>query len=164
MCVALNALDARVRVRGPDGRERQIVFDEFHRLAGNTPQIDTNLLPDELILSIDLPKSPYSSHSCYLKVRDRASYAFALVSVAAAVAFDGPNISRARLSLGGVDHKPWRAQSAEQMLIGKPLILENLKLAADEALSQAQPHKFNEFKVDMAKRAIVRAFLIAGGS
>jgi xanthine dehydrogenase YagS FAD-binding subunit len=96
-------------------------------------------------------------------VRDRASYAFALVSVAAAVAFDGANISGARLSLGGVAHKPWRAESAEQMLIGKPLTLENLKRAADEALSQAWPHKFNEFKVVMAKRAIVRAFLIAAG-
>jgi xanthine dehydrogenase YagS FAD-binding subunit len=100
MCVALSALEARVRVQGPDGKERVIPFDDFHRLPGETPHIDTSLMPDELILSIDLPVSSYAAHSCYLKVRDRASYAFALVSVAAAIALDDQIVSSARLSLG----------------------------------------------------------------
>ena len=105
MCVALSALGATVQVRGPRG-DRAIPFTEFHRLPGKTPEIDTNLRPDELILSIDLPKSPYAGHSTYIKVRDRASYAFALVSVAAALDLDGDTIRSARLALGGVVHKP----------------------------------------------------------
>ena len=108
MCVALAALDAKIRVRGSKG-ERMIPFADFHRLPGNTPQTDTNLQPGELILSIDLPKSPYAQHSHYLKVRDRASYEFALVSVAAALELDGNTVRSARIALGGVAHKPWRA-------------------------------------------------------
>ena len=118
LCVALAALDATVRVQGPAG-ERQIPFRDFHRLPGATPERDTNLQPGELILSIDLPPSPYAAHSHYLKVRDRASYDFALVSVAAALELDSRIIRGARIALGGVAHKPWRAESAERLLAGR---------------------------------------------
>src|SRR5437588_3137917 len=119
MCVALAALEAVVRVRGPKG-EREIPSADFHRLPGNTPNIDTNLQPDELIIAVDLPEIPFATRSHYLKVRDRASYAFALVSVAAALDVDSNNkIKAARIALGGVAHKPWRASKAEAELIGK---------------------------------------------
>jgi xanthine dehydrogenase YagS FAD-binding subunit len=162
MCVALAALEATVRVRGAHG-ERTIPFHELHRLPGKTPQFDTTLRPDELILSIDLPKSSYAAHSHYLKVRDRASYAFALVSVAAALDLDGSNIRSARLALGGVAHKPWRSEKAEQMLAGKPLTPESFQAAADELVAGAKPYEFNAFKVEMAKHAVVRALTVAGG-
>ena len=162
MCVALAALEATVRVRGAKG-ERMIPFSEFHRLPGKTPQIDTNLRPDELILSIDLPKSAYAAHSHYLKVRDRASYAFALVSVAAGLDVDGSTIKSARLALGGVAHKPWRSVKAEQMLAGKPMTVESFHGAADELLAGARPYEHNKFKVEMARRAVVRALSVAGG-
>src|SRR3984893_5914490 len=114
MCVALAALDAVVRVRGSKG-EREIPFADFHRLPGNTPERDTNLAPDELIIAVDLPAMSFAARSHYLKVRDRASYAFALVSVAAALDLD-PNkkINAVRVALGGVSHKPWRANAAEK--------------------------------------------------
>jgi xanthine dehydrogenase YagS FAD-binding subunit len=162
MCVALSALGATVRVRGPRG-ERMIPFTEFHRLPGDTPQLDTNLRPDELILSIDLPKSPYAVHSTYIKVRDRASYAFALVSVAAALDLDGGTIRSARLAMGGVAHKPWRAENAERVLAGKPMNEENFRAAASEALTGAHGYEHNTFKIEMAKQTIVRAFTLAGG-
>lgn len=157
MCVALAALEARVRVTSRRG-ERTIAFADFHRLPGNHPEIDTTLKPDELILSIDLPKSLYANHFSYVKVRDRASYAFALVSAAAALEMDGNTIRSARLALGGVAHKPWRSESAEQMLAGKQATRENFLLAANEILSGAKTYRDNAFKVEMAKRAIVRAF------
>jgi len=162
MCVALSALGATVRVQGPKG-ERKIPFAEFHRLPGDTPQLDTNLRPDELILSIDLPKSPYAAHSTYIKVRDRASYAFALVSVAAALELDGNTIRSARLAMGGVAPKPWRAENAERALAGKPMSEDTFRMAANEALTGAQPQKYNAFKIEMAKRTIVRALTVAGG-
>jgi xanthine dehydrogenase YagS FAD-binding subunit len=162
MCVALAALEAQIRVRGPKG-ERTIPIVEFHRLPGSTPQIDTNLHPDELILSIDLPKSPYAPHSHYLKLRDRASYEFALVSVAAALELDGENIHSARIALGGVAHKPWRAQDAEKFLAGKRASQEHFRAAAEIALKGAKPQRDNAFKIEMAKRAIVRALSVAGG-
>ncbi len=162
MCVALAALEPIVRVQGPKG-ERKIKFADFHRLAGNTPQLDSNLRPDELILSIDLPKSPYAAHSHYLKVRDRASYAFALVSVAAAVELDGNMIRSARLALGGVAHKPWRAEEAERSLTGKPATTETFKAAAELALAGAKTYQYNAFKVPMAKQAIVRALTVVSG-
>ena len=162
MCVALAALDATVRVRGRAG-ERAIPFSEFHRLPGDTPQLDTNLKPDELIVAIDLPRSPYAAHSDYLKIRDRASYDFALISVAAALEVDNGRIRSARIALGGVAHKPWRAESAERALAGQNLSRENLQAAANEALSGAKPLRENGFKVEMAKRAIVRALTSAGG-
>lgn len=162
MCVALSALGATVRVRGQQG-ERTIAFNDFHRLPGDTPQIETNLKPDELILSIDLPKSPYAAHSNYLKVRDRASYAFALVSVAAALELDGDTIRSARLAMGGVAMKPWRAEKAEQSLAGKPMHPDAFRAAAEEALTGAHGYKHNTFKIELAKLTIVRALTVAGG-
>ncbi len=162
MCVALAALEAKVRVRGPKG-ERTIEFKDFHRLPGKTPQIDTNLRPDELILSIDLPKSPYAGHSHYLKVRDRASYAFALVSVAAALELEGSTIKSARMALGGVALKPWRSEEAEHAMVGKPATEDTYRAAAETVLADAKTYKFNAFKVPMAKQAIVRAFTMAQG-
>ena len=162
MCVALVALDAVVRVLGPKG-ERTIAMKDFHRLPGTTPQIDTNLHPDELILSIDLPPSPYAQHSHYLKMRDRASYAFALVAVAAALELEGQNIRSARVVLGGVAHKPWRSEEAENTLKGKAMSPEVFAAAADIALHGAKPHRDNAFKVGMARQSIIRALTVAGG-
>src|SRR5947207_10232957 len=131
MCVALAALEAIVRVRGPKG-EREIPFADFHRLPGNTPNIDTNLQPDELIVAVDLPEIPFATRSHYLKVRDRASYAFALVSVAAALDVDSNNkIKAARIALGGVAHKPWRASKAETELVGKNPNEKTFRAAAE---------------------------------
>lgn len=162
MCVALAALDAMVRVQGPKG-QRTIAFHEFHRLPGKTPQIDTNLRPDELILAIDLPRSPYAEHSEYLKVRDRASYAFALVSVAAALELEGNTVKSARLAFGGVAHKPWRAEEAEHVLTGKPATEENFRAAAKAATAGAKTFQYNAFKVPMLQQAVVRALQTARG-
>ncbi len=162
MCVALAALDANVRVQGPNG-ERRIPITGFHRLPGETPQIDANLQHGELILSIDLPPSPYAAHSHYLKVRDRASYEFALVSAAVALEVDGSNIRSARIALGGVAHKPWRAESAEALLTGKSVEPSAFEAAAREAVAGAKPQRDNAFKVEMARRAVERALAIAGG-
>lgn len=162
MCVALAALDATLRVRGPQG-ERSIAFQEFHRLPGDTPQIETSLHPDELILSIDLPESPYAEHWHYLKARDRNSYAFALVSVAAALELEGNAIRSARLALGGVALKPWRSERAEQALAGSQMTNENFLAAANLALEGAKTYEHNAFKVPMARQAIVSALRMAGG-
>lgn len=162
MCVALAALDAAVRVLGRDG-ERSIPFGSFHRLPGTTPEIDTNLKPGELILSIDLPPSSYADHSYYLKVRDRASYEFALVSVAAALDIANGTIRTARIALGGVAHKPWRAERAEALLIGKPPGTAIFEAAANQALAGAHAYQHNQFKIQMASRAVVRALTVAGG-
>jgi xanthine dehydrogenase YagS FAD-binding subunit len=162
MAVALAALGATIQVRGPRG-ERAIPIAEFHRLPGDTPQFDTTLRPDELIYAIDLPASPYAQHARYLKLRDRASYDFALVSVAAALEIANGTIRSARLALGGVAHKPWRSEKAEALLQGKPLNAEAFRAAAEEALSGARPQKQNAYKIELAKRAIVRALSLAGG-
>src|SRR5579863_2843060 len=138
MCVALAALEATIRVRGRNV-ERRIQIGDFHRLPGSTPEIDTNLKPDELVLSIDLPRSPYAGHSHYLKVRDRASYEFALISVAAALELDGGAIRSARIVLGGVAHKPWRVAAAEHSLIGKPPGSAAFEAAGLEAVAGAKP-------------------------
>ncbi len=161
MCVALAALGATVRVRGRAG-ERMIPMLGFHRLPEATPHIDTNLKQDELILSIDLPPSPYATHFHYLKVRDRASYEFALVSVAAALEIDNGVVKSARVALGGVAHKPWRVEAAELSLAGQapgPQAFENF---ARQILAGAKPHRENAFKVELAQRAIVRALNEAG--
>ncbi len=160
MCVALAALAATVRVQSGRG-ERSIPFSEFHRLPGATPQVDTNLRRDELILSIDLPKGPFAEHSAYIKVRERASYAFALVSAAAALELEGSDIRSARLALGGVAHKPWRSEAAEALLAGKPANEATFQAAADEALRGARTFKDNAFKVELARRTIVRALVLA---
>jgi xanthine dehydrogenase YagS FAD-binding subunit len=156
MCVAMVALDAVVRVQGPKG-EREIPFADFHRLPGNTPDQETNLAHDELITAVDLPTIPFATRSHYLKVRDRASYAFALVSVAAILDLDGQNIRSARIALGGVAHKPWRALKAEKQLAGKTAGEPAFRSAAEAELADAKGYKYNSFKIEMAKRAIVRA-------
>ncbi|MCJ2060770.1 xanthine dehydrogenase family protein subunit M [Methylobacterium sp. J-048] len=155
MCVALAALEATVRVSGPQG-ERSIPFADFHRLPGNTPEQDTNLAPGEIVVSVDLPESKFPQHYTYLKLRDRLSYAFALVSVAAGVELDGDTIKTARLALGGVAHKPWRNREAEALLEGKPATRESFQQAADLIVSEAKPQSANGFKIDLARRAIVR--------
>ncbi len=162
MCVALAALEAKIRVRGPKG-ERVIPMADFHRLPGNTPHIDTNLQADELVMSIDLPPSPYAAHSYYLKVRDRASYEFALVSVAAALDLQNGLVKSGRIALGGVAHKPWRSEKAEAMLSGLAPAVPLFEKVAAELTAGAQPRKENAFKVEMARRAIVRALSVAGG-
>ena len=160
MCVALAALDAILRVRGASG-EREIAFADFHRLPGDTPERDTNLGPGELIIAVDLPAMPFAARSHYLKVRDRASYAFALVSVAAALDL-GPakRINDARIALGGVAHKPWRAHVAEKKLIGQEANEETFRAAAEAELAAAKGYKYNSYKIEVAKRAIVRALSI----
>ncbi|MCX6216672.1 xanthine dehydrogenase family protein subunit M [Spirosoma sp.] len=156
MCVALAALEAEVRVTGSNG-ERTIPFAEFHRLPGDTPNIDNTLEPGELITSIDLPAKGFPEYFQYLKLRDRASYAFALVSVAAALEIEGGTITAARIALGGVAHKPWRKPEAEAALVGKPATKENFQAAAELLLAGAQGYEHNAFKIELAKRAIVRA-------
>jgi xanthine dehydrogenase YagS FAD-binding subunit len=155
MCVALVALDAVIRVEGAKGA-REIPMMDFHRLPGDTPQVDTNLQPDELIVAVDLPANAFAKRSGYLKVRDRAQYAFALVSVAAALAIRNGKIEAARLALGGVAHKPWRALDAEQVLTGAAADAQTFKAAAEAAVKGAVPQKHNAFKIEMAKRAVVR--------
>ncbi len=162
MCVALAALRATVRVRGARG-ERAIAFDQFHRLPGNEPQKDTTLEPGELIVAVDLPPSNFADHAFYLKVRDRASYAFALVSVAAALDVQGGVVRDAAIALGGVAHKPWRDPRAERVLVGRPLSQDSLQAAADLLVRDARPASQNGFKVELARRAVVRALQTAGG-
>jgi xanthine dehydrogenase YagS FAD-binding subunit len=156
MCVALAALEAVVHVQGRGGA-RTIEFADFHRLPGETPERDNQLADDELITAIELPAAGFADHSHYLKVRDRASYAFALVSVAAALDMSGPIIRQARLVLGGVAHKPWRDQGVEDWLAGKAPSRETFSAAADALLQNAKPLEHNAFKVELAHRAIVRA-------
>lgn len=162
MSVALAALDATVQVTGPDGA-RSIAFAQFHRLPGDRPDLDTTLRPGELITSVELPPSTLSAHSSYLKVRDRASYAFALVSVAAALQLEEDTIEVVHLALGGVAHKPWRASIAEDMLTGHRLTDSALQAAAAAQLRDARPLRDNRFKVMLAERAIVRAVNVAAG-
>jgi len=161
MAVALAALDATVRVRGLKG-ERAIAYADFHRLPGETPQRDTNLAQGELITAVDLPPSAFSK-AFYLKVRDRASYAFALVSVAAALELEGDTVRAARIALGGIAHKPWRAERAEELLAGKRLEPHTLRAAAAAAVEGAKPRRDNAFKITLAQRAIVRAVQTAAG-
>jgi len=160
MCVPLAALDAVVEVEGAQGR-RQISFSEFHRLPGNTPQLDNNLAPGEIITAVILPPISFAKSGVYLKLRDRASYAFALISVAAALEIRDGQIQEARMALGGVAHKPWRSPEAEQFLQGKPAETATFQQAAELVLRDAKPLKYNAFKVDMAKRAIRRALTVS---
>lgn len=157
MAVALAAMDAVVVVQNTDGRQRSIPITDFHRLPGEMPEKDNTLLPGELIVAIELPPNNFAGHSYYLKVRDRASYAFALVSVAAGLELNGNKIARARLAMGGVAHKPWRALRAEQLLAGKEPTDDNFKAAAESEMEIAKPLAGNKFKVELGKRAIVLA-------
>jgi xanthine dehydrogenase YagS FAD-binding subunit len=164
MCVALAALGAVVRVTGERG-DRAIPFAEFHRLPGDTPQIDTNLGADEIITSIDLPAKGFADHYAYLKVRDRTSYAFALVSVAAALEMDGDTITEARLALGGVAHKPWRNTDAEAMLNGlKHATKDHFEAVGYAIVRDAKGFGHNTFKIALAQRAVVRALQHAAGT
>jgi xanthine dehydrogenase YagS FAD-binding subunit len=156
MCVALAALEAKVHVLGPAG-PRVIAFADFHRLPGSTPHIDTNLHPNEIITAVELPARGFASNYTYLKVRDRLSYAFALVSVAAALELEGNTIREARLALGGVAPKPWRDAAAEAALRGQSASQASFTQAADLLLRDARGYGHNTFKIDLARRAIVRA-------
>ncbi len=160
MSVAMSALNAAVQVQGPKGK-RTIPVREFHRLPGATPQVDTVLRPDELITAVDLPAAKFARNSWYLKVRDRQSYAFALVSVGAALELDGQTIRSAGLAMGGVAHKPWHSPEAEQALVGQPATPETFAKAAELALRGAKGYEHNEFKIELAKQSIVRGLTLA---
>jgi xanthine dehydrogenase YagS FAD-binding subunit len=161
MANALYALEARVRVRNAAGRERSIPIGDFHRLPGDTPEKDNNLERGELIVAIDLAKSNFADNYYYLKVRDRASYAFALVAVAAALDINSGRIRQARVVMGSVAHMPWRSREAEAALSGKQASEENFRSAAEAALAGAKPLAHNAYKVELGKRAIVRALMRA---
>jgi xanthine dehydrogenase YagS FAD-binding subunit len=154
MAVAMAALDAVVRTQGPDG-EREIPLVDFHRLPGDEPQRDTVLEHGELITAVDLPPLPFATNSRYRKVRERASYAFALVSVAAAVDVADGAVRDARIALGGVAHKPWRARAAEEVLREAPATEESFRGAVDAELAEAQPLRDNAFKVPLARNTLV---------
>jgi len=157
MCVALAAIGAAVRVRGPGG-ERSIPFDKFHRLPEDHPEKETELAPDELILAVDLPMEMAGRKSVYLKTRDRESYAFALVSVAATLKLSGKGtIESAGVALGGVAHKPWRAREAEKILTGGKPSPALFQKAAEAELKPAKGYRYNAFKIELAKRAMIKA-------
>jgi xanthine dehydrogenase YagS FAD-binding subunit len=156
MCVALSVLRANVRVAGPSG-ERIIAIDDFHRLPGDTPDRDNNLQSDEMIVAVELPAKGFVSNHTYLKIRDRLSYAFALISVAAGLELEGGLIKEARFALGGVAHKPWRNTEAEAFLRGKPAGEAAFNQAADIVLREAKGFGGNSFKISLARRGLVRA-------
>lgn len=160
MCVALTALEATVNITGLQG-DRSIDFADLHRLPGDTPHIDHNLEYGDLIISIDLPRKQFKTNVAYLKLRDRQSYAFALVSVAVALEMDGDLIREARVALGGVAHKPWRDKAAEEQLNGQMATEHNFHAFAETILSGAIGYGNNTFKIELAKRAIVRALTTA---
>jgi xanthine dehydrogenase YagS FAD-binding subunit len=157
MAIALAALDAKVNVTGKNG-DRVVEFEDFHRLPGDQPELDNNLQPGDLVTSIDLPKNNFTKNVEYIKVRDRQSYAFAIVSAAAALELSGDTIVNIGLALGGVAHKPWRDKAAESMMIGKAATKENFRMMAETVLATAKGYGDNTFKIELAKRAIVRAF------
>jgi len=163
MANALHALNAIVRLREPNGGERQVPIADFHRLPGETPEQDTNLRQGELIVAIKLPVSAaaFSGHSYYLKVRDRASYAFAMVAVAAALDIDGDTIRQARVVLGSVAHMPWRAVETEAILVGQRLDPALFQRASLAAFQNARPLKHNAYKVELGQRAVARALMRA---
>ncbi|MNL38675.1 4-hydroxybenzoyl-CoA reductase subunit beta [compost metagenome] len=152
-----------MRIRATDGRERLIPVADFHRLPGDTPQRDNNLEHGELILAIELPVSAaeFARNSHYLKVRDRTSYAFAMVAVAAALQLDGSTIRQARVVLGSVAHKPWRSAEAEAALVGQRANEDTFRQAAQAALSGARPLAHNAYKVELGQRSVVRALMRA---
>jgi xanthine dehydrogenase YagS FAD-binding subunit len=156
MCVALAVLEAKVHVAGPGG-ERVVALADFHRLPGDTPQRDTNLNADELVIAVELPPRGFAANYTYLKIRDRLSYAFALVSVAVGLELEGGTIKEARFALGGVAHKPWRNVQAEAALRGRPADAAGFAQAANIVLRDAKGFGHNTFKISLARRAIVRA-------
>lgn len=156
MAVALVALDAVVHIVGPQG-ERRIAIEEFHKLPGTTPHIETAVQNGELITFVTLPKSSFAQRSAYVKLRDRASYEFALASAGVAVDLNGSTIREARVALGGIATKPWRSHEAEQALRSASANPETFRTAAEAALKSAKPLRYNAFKIELAKMAIVRA-------
>ena len=160
MCIALAALDATVVVNNAKG-ERRIPFAEFHRLPGTQPEKDNTLQRGELITAVHIPDNGFQKNYHYIKVRDRASYAFALVSVAAALDLDGNNIKDVHLAMGGVAHKPWRLRTAEQFLKGKAATEANFKQAADIAMKDAKGYGHNNFKLKLAPATIVETLTVA---
>jgi len=162
MCVAMAALGAIIHVQGTKGI-RTIPFADFHLLPGQTPNIEHNLKPDELITHIEIPPLAFAARSHYLKVRDRASYEFALTSAAVALDIQNGTIKNARVALGGVGTKPWRSIEAEKTLIGAPANKQTYRAAAEAALAAARPNKDNAFKVELAKRTLVRALTTVEG-
>jgi xanthine dehydrogenase YagS FAD-binding subunit len=162
MCVALAALNATITVSGPKG-ERKILLTDFHRLPGDDPSKDTMLLKGELITGVIIPKNAFGKNVYYLKIRDRSSYAFALVSVAAALELNGTTIKNARLAMGGVAHKPWRLTEAEKFLINKPATEEIFTQAAKLAMKGAKGYGHNNFKLKLGPAAIVEALKKAVG-
>jgi xanthine dehydrogenase YagS FAD-binding subunit len=160
MCVAMAALSATVEVEGPHGK-RTIPFQDFHKLPGTSPGIETALGPNELVVAVHLPASNFSKNSYYLKIRDRNSYAFALISVAAGLQMNGGSVKSAGLALGGVALKPWRKVEAETALIGKPANAESFGQAADILLQGAKGYEHNAFKIELARKGIVRALTLA---
>ncbi|WP_312177088.1 xanthine dehydrogenase family protein subunit M [Chryseobacterium sp.] len=160
MCVALAALDAVVHISGPDG-DRKLQFSDFHRLPGDTPNIDNNLKKGEVIIGIELTEKGFSKNYSYLKLRDRSSYAFALVSVATGLELEHGMIKESRIALGGVSHKPWRVQEAEEFLKDKVANAESFAAAADIILQGAVGFEHNSFKINLAKKAIVRNCMMA---
>jgi xanthine dehydrogenase YagS FAD-binding subunit len=161
-CVPLVALDAIVEIAGPAGR-REVPLEAFHRLPGDAPERDSVLEPGEMITAVRLPRDAagFAAHARYLKVRERTSYAFAVVSAAAAIRIEGGTIVAARLALGGVAMKPWRARAAETMLAGTRADATAFGRAADAALAEARPSGDNAFKIELAKRIVVRALTMA---
>jgi xanthine dehydrogenase YagS FAD-binding subunit len=160
MCVAMAALEAVIHVEGPKGK-RMIAFADFHKLPGDTPHIENALEPGDLVTYVDLPKPVEGSKSTYLKLRDRASYEFALASAAIVVRVDSGHIRYIRVAMGGVGTKPWRSHEAEAALLGKPANADAFKAAAEAALAKARPQKDNAFKVELAKRCLVRSLKTA---
>jgi xanthine dehydrogenase YagS FAD-binding subunit len=163
LAVALTALDAVVHTQGPDGR-RAIPIGELYLPPGDTPHLETVLGHGELIVAAEVPAAPYTARSHYLKLRDRESYEFALVSVAACLELDGPErvVRAARVALGGVAYRPWRARAAEAALVGNPLSAETIAAAGAAAVRGAQPRRDTSFKVTLAERAVVRALATIG--
>jgi xanthine dehydrogenase YagS FAD-binding subunit len=163
MCVALTALDAIVVISNNKG-ERRIPFGDFHRLPGNTPEKDNNLQRGELITAVEIPDSEvFSKNALYVKIRDRASYAFALVSVAAALDIQGDTIQNARLAMGGVAHKPWRLMALESYLKGKTVSVDNFKQAAAIAMKDAKGYGYNNFKLTLVPNTIVQTLITISG-
>jgi len=162
MAVPLAAFDAVVHVTGPDG-ERALPVEGFHRLPGAEPQRDTVLAPDELVVAVELPPLPAAARSTYRKVRERASFEFALVSVAAGLDIADGCVRQVRVALGGVAHKPWRAHTAEAALHGVPATEQSFRAAADAELAQAQPLRDNAWKIDLARDVLVRTLVELAG-
>jgi xanthine dehydrogenase YagS FAD-binding subunit len=160
MCVAMAALEAVIHVEGPNGK-RTIAFEDFHKLPGDTPQIESALEPGELVIYVDLPKPVAGAKSVYLKLRDRASYEFALASAAVVAKVEGGRVRYVRVAMGGVGTKPWRSHEAEAALIGKAPTKANVRTAAEAALADAKPRRDNAFKVELARRCVAHALKMA---